>query len=148
MANTPKPGSNPDDDSWGKIASDLFGIQFNDDDDFELPDDDAPVKSQPVAQASSEPVASRSLEETFEAAESEDAAAEPEPVKKSSAAGDEDHDEFWDILESWNWDESTKTPSQSKRTEEQRKMQQDRAAVEMRFSDMEREVESLLKTQQ
>jgi hypothetical protein len=43
MANPAQRGSAPDDDSWGKIASDLFGIQFNDDDDFELPDDEAPV---------------------------------------------------------------------------------------------------------
>ena len=58
MANSAQRGSNPDDDSWGKIASDLFGIQFNEDDDFELPDDESPVtKPQPVSPSSPAPVA-------------------------------------------------------------------------------------------
>ena len=61
MANPAQRGSTPDDDSWGKIASDLFGIQFHDDD-FELPDDDAPVKKpQPVSPVVTIPSASASI---------------------------------------------------------------------------------------
>ncbi len=120
MANPTSRGSSSDDDSWGKIASDLFGIQFNDGDDFELPDDDAPKKPQPVTPVSSESVASELLKERLSAVESEeDLAEEVEPVK-ASVAGNEDHDEFWDILESWNWDESTKQSPPSRRTEEPR----------------------------
>ncbi len=67
MANQPprSGGSkDKDDDSWGKLASDLFGIQFgapsdDDDDDFDLTDDEpaaAPPVSAPVGLAAVEPI--------------------------------------------------------------------------------------------
>jgi len=124
MANPAQRGSAPDDDSWGKIASDLFGIQFNDDDDFELPDDEAPVaEPRPVTSDSgaSATVAAFIEESNSEAGFEETEAAISEPAeaeKKPSVAGNEDHDEFWDILESWNWDESAKPSPTSRRTEE------------------------------
>src|SRR4051794_21588234 len=115
MANPSQRASSPDDDSWGKIASDLFGIQFNDDD-FELPDDDAPApKVPPVTPASPSPVASSPVEEELVPAAEADENDEPAKVK---VPGNEDHDEFWDILESWNWDESAKSPP--RRAEEPR----------------------------
>ncbi len=40
MATPPKRG--PEDDNWGKLASDLFGINFGVDDELDLPDPDAP----------------------------------------------------------------------------------------------------------
>ena len=40
----PAVSKNKDDDSWGKLASDLLGIQFGGaDDDFDLPDDEPPA---------------------------------------------------------------------------------------------------------
>lgn len=58
-----------DDDSWGKLASDLFGIQFggapDDDDDFDLTEDEpvaAPVPA-PVGLAAVEPIAAAPVEE-------------------------------------------------------------------------------------
>ena len=119
MANPSQHGSGPDDDSWGKIASDLFGIQFNDADDFELPDDDAPAKPQPAPPVSSGPVAIQLTDEPHPAAEPENTVEDPEPAK-TTVAGNEDHDEFWDILESWNWDENKKEASKPRRTEEPR----------------------------
>lgn len=65
MANQPprSGGSkDKDDDSWGKLASDLFGIQFgapSDDDDFDLTEDEpaaAPPVSAPVGLAAVEPI--------------------------------------------------------------------------------------------
>src|SRR4051812_39494413 len=119
MANPSQRGSAPDDDSWGKIASDLFGIQFNDDDDFELPDDDAPVKPKPestVASGSAANVPSAELAETgFEEDVELEESVEP---AKSAVTGDEDHDEFWDILESWNWDESSNQAAKTPRADD------------------------------
>ncbi|WP_373651936.1 hypothetical protein [Schlesneria sp. DSM 10557] len=123
MANPAQRGSTPDDDSWGKIASDLFGIQFNDDDDFELPDDEAPVAESHSAAAVTGSSLSSSAAEMETVAEAgfdevEETAQEVvETDKKSTVPGNEDHDEFWDILESWNWDESEKTPP-ARRTDE------------------------------
>src|SRR5262249_41232868 len=99
MSNPPLQNSGSSDDSWGKIASDLFGIQFSDNDDFEFPDDDAPKKSQPVASVSSGPVASQPAETSLRPSEPEQSSITDEPIKASDA-GNEDHDEFWDILES------------------------------------------------
>ena len=88
MANPSKTGPAPDDDSWGRIASDLFGIQFNDDDDFELPDDDAPVKPQPVAAEKTGPVLSAEIlqNQLSPEPESEDLADESRTIKASIPA--------------------------------------------------------------
>lgn len=119
MANTSKPGSHPDDDSWGKIASDLFGIQFNDDDDFELPDEDRPTKSQPEPPVQEAPVAQAAeIERRDEGVPQEDLVEPVGEPAKAAVPGDEDHDEFWDILESWNWDEPAKAAAKPARTEE------------------------------
>ena len=87
MANPSQPGPGPDDDSWGKIASDLFGIQFNDGDDFELPDDDAPRKSQPTTPVQSVPVENQAVEQPASTVESEDDSTEEVETSKPSVPG-------------------------------------------------------------
>ena len=121
MANPAQRGSTPDDDSWGKIATDLFGIQFNDDDDFELPDDQAPVAKTPPVSPSPVGATTSKAEEVHHADKIEEVVAEePEPPKKGTTPGNEDHDEFWDILESWNWDETSKSSAPAKKADDSR----------------------------
>lgn len=49
MTNPPKRPLAHDDDSWGKLASDLFGIEFGVDDELDLPDPDELNESIPAA---------------------------------------------------------------------------------------------------
>ena len=119
MSNSSQRSSHSDDDSWGKIASDLFGIQFNEDDDFELPDDDSPAaKPQPVDPVVPAPV--KALAETPDVVSDVEIPEEPAKPAKGTSDGNQDNDEFWDILESWNWDETSKTPASSKRSDDSR----------------------------
>lgn len=79
MANQPpRSGASKekDDDSWGKLASDLFGIQFGktDDDDFDLPDEEA----SPVA-TPSETKPTPTLADVVPVAESAKVHSEEEP---------------------------------------------------------------------
>lgn len=118
-----QPGKD-DDDSWGKLASDLFGIQFDDEAEFDLPDEDeAPVK--PVAVSAAAPVAAAPFVEDLDAdfddddddeddlddeddddddelEEDEDEVAE---AVAESALAEREPDDFWDALAEWDWDE-------------------------------------------
>lgn len=108
MANQPPRSggsTNKDDDSWGKLASDLFGIQFggapdDDDDDFDLTDDEpavtVPVVAAPTGLAAVEPVPQASIEEPdLSFPEDDDVVAppvrkperkiEPKPVKRAES---------------------------------------------------------------
>ncbi|QDV31044.1 hypothetical protein Spb1_29810 [Planctopirus ephydatiae] len=179
MTNPPKRPLAHDDDSWGKLASDLFGIEFGVDDELDLPDPDELNESIPAAAtlpqeepiidtpsvtdlpAPASPVPARRkkvIDDAFgsdlfdsdieEEAEEFEAVAEvrevsparPEPaprasqkasvtkettsrVETTSSELDEDEledvpstdefpmtiaeqgDDYWDALESWNWDE-------------------------------------------
>ena len=140
MANPAQRGPASDDDSWGKIATDLFGIQFNEDDDFELPDDQAPVAKTPPVSPVIAPAISKAPEETVHHKHAdvieEVVAEEATPDKKGKVPGNEDHDEFWDILESWNWDESAKGSAAPKKTDDSRsrRPRQEPAAPEPRRS--------------
>ena len=54
----PSASKTKDDDSWGKLASDLLGIQFGGaDDDFDLPDDEPPTAKSIPAEVSPSPEA-------------------------------------------------------------------------------------------
>ena len=63
MAKQPPAASkNKDDDSWGKLASDLLGIQFGGaDDDFDLPDDEPPAAKSIPAEVAPAAVAASEL---------------------------------------------------------------------------------------
>jgi len=104
MANQPPrsgASKDKDDDSWGKLASDLFGIQFAkpDDDDFDLPDDESPLATAPQPEVKSGPTladvvpvteaAGSNFEEEPDLSfpeEDEPAVATPKPVVKSKTA--------------------------------------------------------------
>lgn len=58
----PSASKNKDDDSWGKLASDLLGIQFGGaDDDFDLPDDEPPAAKSIPAEVTPPSVATPEL---------------------------------------------------------------------------------------
>src|SRR6185503_8913634 len=134
MAN--QPGSkDKDDDSWGKLASDLLGIQFNatEDDDFDLTEDE-PVQSTPAPTglAGIEPVAARVDEPDVSFPEDDEVEAsaisptmQAEPVDSTQdeveapqeVRGDQRDDsekDIWDLLESWNWDEPNRESSRTR----------------------------------
>ena len=121
---------NKDDDSWGKLASDLLGIQFGGpDDDFDLPDEDAPLakpiatETTPAALSESKPVMAQqqaepdlSFPEDDEDEVAADAEKDVEPVSAEKASADErevNEPDIWDQLESWNWDEPVKPAPRS-----------------------------------
>jgi hypothetical protein len=141
MANQlPRSGGSKDkdDDSWGKLASDLFGIQFggaSDDDDFDLTDDEptpqapaSPAASILEATPASRPVVEEEPDLSFPEDDEVAPAAAVEVVTNSvaiEAAADEEEPEaprdprdesekdIWDLLESWNWDEPNRESSRA-----------------------------------
>ncbi len=120
MAKQPPHSGSPkdkDDDSWGKLASDLFGIQFGGtDDDFDLPDEESSLAE--IPKVAPTPESSAAINKTptpttesapepdlsFSGDEGEQGAlAETRPNPRAESEKD-----IWDLLESWNWDEPAK----------------------------------------
>jgi len=94
-----------DDDSWGKLASDLLGIQLDVDADLDFPEPE-PVKPSVAA-----PVVVESAKSPEPVSEKEDVA--PETVEPTPQTSD---DEFWKTLEEWDWDESGNKPKLPRRS--------------------------------
>lgn len=93
MDRSSRPALPKDDDSWGKLASDLFGIDLGPQDDFDFAEAE-PAAMQPVAQqpASPEPVAEEVPAETV---------VEANPAAEVPAGTDD----YWGALETWDWNE-------------------------------------------
>lgn len=110
MARPPRPlGSKDDDDSWGKLASDLLGVNLNQTPDFDFPEPD-PLPSAPDETSPGDsPEASAPVEEPSQAEQPAVDTVEEQP-----------HDDYWDALESWEWEEaaSEAPPSRSEKSSE------------------------------
>ena len=130
---------NKDDDSWGKLASDLLGIQLGGaDDDFDLPDEEVPpakpvvaaTPSAPASVSDFKPTASQQQAEpdlsfpeddlSFPEDDDDEVAAdsekdvEPVSIEETTAhSRHENEPDIWDQLESWNWEEPVKPAPRS-----------------------------------
>jgi hypothetical protein len=130
-ANSGLPSS--DDDSWSSLAGELFGINLDADGDFDFPDSETPVA--PPAAASAAASGAAAAAETTPAAAGLTAARDHGPTSLGATAEDADEDEddvpgddaedeaaegaqtvtpdeaddFWDVLEDWDWAEDGHT---------------------------------------
>ncbi|MBM4074733.1 MAG: hypothetical protein FJ267_03725 [Planctomycetes bacterium] len=126
---TPNSPKSNDDESWGKLATDLLGIQFgsgaDDDDDLDLlEDDDRPTSVQKEGNRSEDPTcdvqeSSNSadlfslVKEQLETGDSlPGGSASEAEIDKSESRG-EDEKDIWDLLGDWNWDEPASTTGKS-----------------------------------
>lgn len=107
MDRSSRPLSPKDDDSWGKLASDLFGIDLGPQDDFDFAEAEKPPAppQPPVEEAAPVAAAPEADDEPLaEFAEGEDDAGDV-PAEAEPAA---ERDEYWDALETWDWNEGEK----------------------------------------
>ena len=93
-----------DDDSWGKLASDLLGIQLDVDAAFDFPEPEPVVQVAPITSTEEAPPV---VEVPAQPAET------PEITEPTPLTSD---DEFWKVLEEWDWDESGNKPKGRPRT--------------------------------
>lgn len=117
MSRPPLP-TNPkeDDDSWGKLASDLLGIDLNVDEDLEFPEPEPPAAPPTAEVAAKPPAAIEELPAGFEDEdESSKAPAVPEAFVEAQAVAPEP-DAYWSALEEWDWEPDGTTPKPAART--------------------------------
>lgn len=110
MVRPPRPlGSKDDDDSWGKLASDLLGVNLNQTPDFDFPEPDL-LTSAPDEPSSGNPPATTSPVEEPSLAE--------QPALET--VDEQPRDDYWDALESWEWEEAgaEEPPSRSEKSTE------------------------------
>lgn len=108
MDRSSRPPAPKDDDSWGKLASDLFGIDLGPQDDFDFAEAEKPAAppatslgtaSSPVVDAASSEVP---LSEGF-ADDGEDDDTQVEDAAEEAV--EVERDDYWDALETWDWNE-------------------------------------------
>jgi hypothetical protein len=107
---------NKNDDSWGKLATDLLGIQFSDsEDDFDFPEDRSSQIAPRVAEHEllmdvTASAGGRPFEPdlSFPDDDIPEMATEPEIDLDSSNHRDDSKKDIWDMLDDWNWEEPVK----------------------------------------
>lgn len=117
MERPPRPlGAKDDDDPWGKLATDLFGVDFNQTPDFDFSELEPPAPvpvSKPQPPAEPEPQNQHAVAADTSIREPEHL---EEPEEPSEAAAEPPRDPYWDALESWEWEEAASS-EQPPRTE-------------------------------
>ena len=95
MDRSARPAVPKDDDSWGKLASDLFGIDLGPQDDFDFAD------AEPVTTPAAPPPASVPEPIIAEDVAPPEASAPTDEPTESQAPTDD----YWGALETWDWAE-------------------------------------------
>lgn len=103
----PRPAAAKDDDAWGKIAADLFGIDLDTQADFDFNEPEAAPP--PVAAAA--PAAEQHIvlaEASHHDIEEDDDDAKREAAPQPAAP---ESDDYWNALETWEWNEDGTKPT-------------------------------------
>jgi ribonuclease E len=128
------PQNRGEDDSWGKLANELLGINLGAEEDLDLSDleppplEAPPPAPQPAATPAAEAIDLSEMDFEADVEEEEEekpivaAAAEVEPAIEgeevaSEPAATAEADDFWDVLESWDWETSEEGAKAAKDSE-------------------------------